>query len=70
MIAGGLGLLIIMWLALSQTKMWPTALNDWSNPLHSFMTIVVGTSSIVLIGMLAGMFAAPAHASSDPAQQD
>ncbi len=70
MIAGGLGLLIIMWLSLSKTTMWPSALSDFSNPLHSFMTIVVGTSSIVLIGMLAGMFATRTDASSSSTQQD
>lgn len=74
MIAGALGLLVIMWLSLSQTKVWPTALSDFSNPLHSFMTIVVGTSSIVLIGMLAGMFAsststaAPHISQQDPTE--
>ena len=47
------GILLILWLSLSTTEMWPEPLSDWSNPLHSFMTIVLGTSSIVLVGTLA-----------------
>ena len=56
-IGGVLGLLIIIWLSLSTGNFWPEAWKSWANPLHSFMTIVVGTSSIVLIGMFAGLFA-------------
>ena len=47
------GILLIMWLSLSPTELWPERLVDWTNPLHSFMTIVLGTSSIVLVGTLA-----------------
>ena len=51
------GILLILWLSLSTTDVWPESLSDWSNPLHSFMTIVLGTSSIVLVGVLAAQFA-------------
>lgn len=54
-LAGIIGLLIISWMALSRQDFWPKRLSDWSNPLHDFMTIVIGTTSIVLIGMLAGL---------------
>lgn len=56
-LAGVIGLLIIAWMALSTESFWPKAWAGWSNPLHTFMTIVIGTTSIVLIGMLAGLFA-------------
>ena len=51
------GIALILWLSLSTTDYWPEALSDWTNPLHSFMTIVLGTSSIVLVGALAASFA-------------
>ena len=47
------GILMILWLSLSKTDLWPSSLEGMVNPLHSFMTIVVGTSSIVVIGILA-----------------
>jgi SSS family solute:Na+ symporter len=52
-VAVAIGILLILWLSISTTDMWPDSLNRWSNPLHSFMTIILGTSSIVLIGTLA-----------------
>ena len=70
MIAGASGLLVIIWLSLSNTDIWPTAMSSWSNPLHSFMTIVVGTSSIVLIGMLLGTFASRTDVSSETIESD
>ena len=51
------GILLILWLSLSPTEFWPYGLKQWTNPLHSFMTIVLGTSSIVLVGTLAASFA-------------
>ena len=46
------GILLILWLSLSQTNLWPASLGGLANPLHPFMTIVLGTSSIVLLGIL------------------
>ena len=46
------GVTLILWLSLSNTGFWPPNLSQWSNPLHPFMTIILGTSSIVLIGVL------------------
>jgi len=51
------GILLILWLSLSKTALWPESLANWANPVHSFMTIVLGTSTIVLGGILAGRFA-------------
>lgn len=51
------GALLILWLSLSKTELWPGSLSGWANPLHSFMTIILGTSSIVLLGALIGHFA-------------
>src|SRR5690606_13796445 len=49
------GVLATLWLSLSTTDMWPQAWQSWSNPLHGFLTIVVGTSTIVIVGMLVGV---------------
>jgi solute:Na+ symporter, SSS family len=49
------GVLMTLWLSLSTTGMWPDAWANWSNPLHNFLTIVVGTSTIVIVGMLVGV---------------
>lgn len=46
------GILIILWMSLSKTDLWPDAASHLSNPLHSFMTIVCGTSAIVVVGLL------------------
>lgn len=62
-VAGAVGILLILWLSLSTTDLWPESLSEWSNPLHSFMTIVLGTSSIVLVGVLAAQFASGHKAS-------
>lgn len=61
-----LGIFLIVWLALSNTSFWPAAWSSWANPFHGFMTIVFGTTSIVLIGVLAAFLAGkkspkPAH---------
>lgn len=51
------GVLLIMWLSLSKTRIWPESLSGWASQLHSFMTIILGTSAIVLIGVLLSQFA-------------
>lgn len=50
------GIILILWLSFSTTDLWPESLSGLSNPLHSHMTIVLGTSSIVLVGVLAAQF--------------
>jgi SSS family solute:Na+ symporter len=59
------GILLIMWLSLSKTDIWPESWESWKSPLHSFLTIVVGTSSIVLIGVLLSRFASRQQQKSD-----
>ena len=54
------GVLLIMWMSLSKTEGWMEAVGGLVNPLHSFMTIILGTSSIVLVGVLASrLFSKP-----------
>ena len=50
--AVAVGVLLILWMSLSKTDQWPAAFASWANPLHGFMTIVFGTSSIVIAGVL------------------
>ena len=46
-----LGVLVIFWMTLSQTDVWPQELASLRSPLHSFLTTVVGTLTILLVGM-------------------
>lgn len=55
--AVSVGVLLILWMSLSTTGQWPASWSSWANPLHGFMTIVLGTSSIVITGVLAARFA-------------
>jgi SSS family solute:Na+ symporter len=57
-LAVAVGILLILWMSLSVTGSWPSAWKGWANPLHPFLTIVIGTSSIVLVGVLAARFCA------------
>lgn len=76
-IAGTIGILVILWLALSPAGAWPESMqnipamwSDWANPIHKTMTIVVGTSSIVLIGMLLGTFASGQKAATESPEEN
>ena len=59
-----LGILVLLWLTISpapsdpskSNPLWPEALQAWSNPLHNFMTIVVGASTIVIVGAVLAQF--------------
>ncbi|MEZ5940152.1 MAG: sodium:solute symporter [Planctomycetaceae bacterium] len=65
------GILLILWMSLTTTDLWPEAWEGWANPLHPFMTIVFGTSSIVLIGvLLASLFSPGQPPQSSPAVPD
>jgi SSS family solute:Na+ symporter len=46
------GILVIIWMTLSTQAFWPEAWAGWASPFHSFMTVVVGTSTILLTGFL------------------
>lgn len=59
MIAVAVGVLIILWMSLSPTSTWPESLQGIANPMHKFMTNVVGTTTIVLVGILATSIMSP-----------
>jgi SSS family solute:Na+ symporter len=47
-----IGVLVILWMWLSTTNYWPESLSHLRNPTHGFMTSVVGTLVILLVGLL------------------
>ena len=51
------GVAMILWLSLSTSELWPSGLASYASQFHSFMTIVFGTSTIVLVGVLAAALA-------------
>ena len=51
-----IGILVIVWLSLSNTDAWPASLAVLRNPFHPFMTIIVGTLTILLTGILITRF--------------
>jgi SSS family solute:Na+ symporter len=46
------GVLVIVWMTLSTKAGWPKALAAWKSPFHSFLTIVFGTASILVVGLV------------------
>lgn len=55
-IAVTLGVLLIVWMSLSPMELWPDAWRAYRNPLHNFLAIVAGTSVILAVGLLSGLF--------------
>ncbi|MCP5518160.1 MAG: sodium:solute symporter [Verrucomicrobiales bacterium] len=53
------GILVITWMTVSTKSFWPAALAGWRSPFHSFMTIVVGTTTILLVGFLVTLLVGP-----------
>ncbi|QDV57687.1 sodium:solute symporter [Rosistilla oblonga] len=53
--AVGSGSLVIAWMVLSTSGLWPEELAELQSPFHQFLVIVVGTVSIVVIGCIAGL---------------
>jgi len=47
------GLLVILWLSLSNLLLGPSAIG---NQIHTYLTIVLGTSTIFLVGFLVSLF--------------
>ena len=45
------GALVICWMVLSQQTWWPDSLAHLKNPMHNYMTIVVGTLTILVTGL-------------------
>jgi len=66
-IAVTVGVLIILWMSLSPTDAWPASLAPMVNKLHKFMTNVVGTTTIVVVGVLAASLMKPNDGNSEPA---
>jgi SSS family solute:Na+ symporter len=61
-----IGVLAIVWMTISAK--WPAALGPWASPFHSFMITVIGTLTILLVGLaLSGILKRNAAASSQPA---
>jgi len=50
------GLLVIGWMVLSQSSWWPASLDYLRSPFHKFMVIVVGTLTILLVGLTISSF--------------
>ena len=46
----GAGVLTILWMALSPSL--PDSMSAFRNPLHNFMTIVIGTLVILVVGIV------------------
>lgn len=45
-----LGMVLIVWMAASQTAYWPGSLADIASPLNPLLVIVVGPTAMVLLG--------------------
>lgn len=44
------GVVVILWMTLSQTTFWPEAWQDFRSPFHKFLPIVFGTGAILVVG--------------------
>jgi len=58
------GVLVIVWMTLSTKAGWPEALAAFKSPFHGFLTIVFGTASILVLGLLLGRLRSRAAASA------
>ena len=45
------GVLVIAWMTVSNTRVWPEGWDHLRSPLHAFMVTVVGTLVILLVGL-------------------
>ena len=45
------GLLVIAWMTISPTPYWPAPLANLSCPFHGFLVTVLGTSTILMVGL-------------------
>ncbi len=53
------GALVIAWMVFSKTNLWPAEWDAARSPFHGFMVIVVGTLSIMLVGLIVSRFTKP-----------
>lgn len=51
-----IGVLVITWMILSRTELWP---GNFRNPLHPFMIVTIGTLTILLVGLVVSRFQKP-----------
>lgn len=59
------GILVIVWMTISTKSFWPESLAGLKSPFHSFMTVVVGTSTILLTGFLLTLIGAAGRERGD-----
>lgn len=57
---------VIVWLSLSNTPLWPSSLKAYANPLHTYFTIIIGTSLLLVVGLFLTAFV---QAKSSPSEQ-
>lgn len=65
-----IGVLVILWMTLSPKRAaWPASLDALRSPFHSYMIAVIGTLTILLVGLVVSRFtrAAPYPAEPGPA---
>jgi SSS family solute:Na+ symporter len=62
------GVLTILWLTWSPTDAWPDALGALRSPFHGFLTIVLGTSTILVAGLLLAGLPRPRAAPERPVE--
>jgi SSS family solute:Na+ symporter len=63
------GVLVIVWMTLSTKAGWPKALAAWKSPFHSFLTIVFGTASILVVGLVLARLRALRGRPASPAKK-
>ena len=59
-VAVTVGVLVILWAALSPTVYWPEAWKSIRNPLHPLWTVVLATGVVLIIGLAGSCFSKPA----------
>ena len=53
------GLAVMLWMLISPMDIWPEAWKAFRSPFHSFMIIVLGTSTILVVGLLMSLLEQP-----------
>ncbi|QEG34972.1 sodium:solute symporter [Bythopirellula goksoeyrii] len=48
----GVGMLVIAWMTFSISNYWPESLSRFASPFNSFLVIVIGPTTMVLLGLL------------------
>ena len=55
-----IGMLVIAWMAVSQSDYWPESLSKMSSPFHKFLVVVIGPTVMVSVGWLISRNSRPA----------